>query len=75
PAPGPFPVGSYAYVAVVQQSTEELSFARSDWFVSGVYYANEDSTQPGTMIIPDSTFVRNINISVDFNNPPEQPPG
>ena len=73
--PGPFPPGSYAYVAVVQQSTEELSLARKDWFVSGIYYTNGDTTKPGTMIIPDSTFVKNINITVDFNNPPPQPSG
>jgi hypothetical protein len=73
--PGPFPPGSYAYVAVVQQSTEELSLARKDWFVSGIYYANGDTTKPGTMVIPDSSFVRNINITIDFNNPPPQPPG
>ena len=75
PEPGPFPSGSYSYVAVVQQSTENLSFARKDWFVSGVYYANGDTTDPGTMLIPDSTFVRNIDITVDFGNPPPQPPG
>jgi len=75
PDPGPFPAGTYAYVAVVQQSTPNLSLARKDWFVSGVYYANGDTTKPGTMVIPDSTFVRNINITVDFNNPPPQPPG
>jgi hypothetical protein len=75
PEPGPFPAGSYAYVAVVQQSTDQLSFARKDWFVSGVYYANNDTTTPGTMVIPDSTFVRDIDITVDFNNPPPQPPG
>jgi hypothetical protein len=73
--PGPFPPGSYAYVAVVQQSTDELSLARKDWFVSGIYYANGDTTTPGIMVIPDSTFVKNININVDFNNPPTQPPG
>ncbi|HQF42257.1 MAG TPA: hypothetical protein PK073_05020 [Ignavibacteriaceae bacterium] len=73
--PGPFSSGSYSYVAVVQQSTENLSLARKDWFVSGVYYANNDTTTPGVMIIPDSTFVKNININVDFNNPPSQPPG
>lgn len=73
--PGPFPPGTYAYVAVVQQSTEELSLARRDWFVSGVYYANNDTTKPGTIVIPDSSFVRNINITVDFNSPPPQPPG
>jgi hypothetical protein len=75
PDPGPFPSGNYAYVAVVQQSTEVLSLARKDWFVSGLYYSNDDTTKPGTMVIPDSTFVRNININVDFNNPPPQPPG
>jgi hypothetical protein len=75
PAPGPFPSGSYAYVAVVQQSTELLSLARKDWFVSGVYYAYSDTTKPGTMIIPDNTFIENINIKVNFNNPPPQPPG
>lgn len=75
PTPGSFPSGSYGYVAVVQQSTEFLSFARKDWFVSGVYYANGDTTQPGTLVIPDSTFVQFINITCDFDNPPPQPPG
>ncbi len=73
--PGPFPPGTYAYVAVVQQSTEDLSLARNDWFVSGVYYANNDTTKPGKMVIPESSFVRNINITVEFDNPPPQPPG
>lgn len=73
--PGPFSSGSYAYVAVVQQSTENLSLARKDWFVSGIYYSHGDTTKPGTMVIPDSTFITNINIAVDFNNPPPQPPG
>jgi len=73
--PGPFPPGSYAYVAVVQQSTDLLSFDRRDWFVSGVYYSYGDTTKPGIIIIPDSTFIKNINITVDFSNPPPQPPG
>jgi hypothetical protein len=73
--PGPFSSGSYAYVAVAQQSTPEISLARKDWFVSGIYYAQGDTTIPGTMVIPDSTFIENINITVDFNNPPPQPPG
>lgn len=73
--PGPFPSGTYSYVAVVQQSTELLSFDRRDWFVSGIYYTFGDTTKPGTLVIPDSTFVENINIWVDFNNPPPQPLG
>jgi hypothetical protein len=75
PTPGPFPSGSYAYVAVVQQFTELLSLARKDWFVSGIYYAYGDTAKPGTMTIPDNTFIKNINITVDFNNLPQQPPG
>ena len=73
--PGPFPSGTYSYVAVVQQSTDVISLARKDWFVSGIYYANGDTTIPGKLIIPDSTFVENINITVDFNDPPPQPLG
>jgi hypothetical protein len=43
--------------------------------VSGVYYTPGDTSKPGTMVIPNSNFARNINIYVDFNNPPPQPPG
>jgi len=75
PGTGLFEPGSYAYVAVAQQFTENLSLLRRDWFVAGVYYANGDTTQPGTMVIPDSTFVQFINITCDFDNPPPQPPG
>ncbi|MDX1702500.1 MAG: hypothetical protein R3250_17860 [Melioribacteraceae bacterium] len=75
PAPGPFESGSYAFVAVVQQSTDVLSLARKDWFVSGIYYTQGDTTKPGVLTIPENTFVRNVNIRVDFNNPPPQPPG
>lgn len=67
--------GRYAYVAVAQSKTPTLSLDRKDWFVSGVYYAGNDSTKPGTLIIPENTFIDNINIICDFNNPPPQPPG
>ena len=75
PGTGVFEPGSYAYVAVAQQFTENLSLLRRDWFVAGVYYAGNDTIQPGTLVIPDSTFVQFINITCDFNNPPPQPPG
>ena len=75
PGTGLFEPGTYAYVAVAQQFTENLSLLRRDWFVAGVYYANGDTTQPGTLVIPDSTFIQFINITCDFNNPPPQPPG
>jgi len=69
------PPSVYHYVAVAQQSTEELSLARKDWFVTGVYYANGDTTTPGILTIPENAFVDNINIYCDFENPPPQPPG
>jgi len=69
------PPSVYHYVAVVQQSTEDLSLFREDWFVTGVYYADGDTTTPGILAIPEDTFVDDINIYCDFNNPPPQPPG
>lgn len=67
--------GEYAYLALAQSNTEQLSLVRSDWFVSGVYYSRNDTTSPGTLTIPPDTFVEGIEIIVDFNNPPPQPPG
>ena len=64
----------YSYVAVAQ-SNKEFSLSRKDFFVAGVYYANSDSTNPGTLTIPSNTYVDNINIYCDFDNPPPQPPG
>lgn len=69
------PPSVYHYVAVAQQSTEEISLDRKDWFVTGVYYANGDTTTPGILTIPEDTFVDDINIYCDFDNPPPQPPG
>ena len=73
--PDDIPPSVYHYVAVVQQSTDELSLDRRDWFVTGVYYANGDTTTPGILTIPEDAFVDNINIYCDFDNPPPQPPG
>ena len=69
------PPSVYKYVAVVQQSTGTLSFERKNWFVTGVYYANGETTTPGILTIPEDTFVDDINIYCDFDNPPPQPPG
>ncbi len=67
--------GDYAYLAVAQSKTDQLSLSRADWFVSGVYYAGSDTTNPGTLSIPQNTFIEGVEIIVDFNNPPPQPPG
>jgi len=75
PPDGIIEAGEYSYVAVAQQSTDELSLSRKDWFVAGVYYADGDTSQPGKLIIPEKTMVRNIDIICNFDNPPPQPPG
>lgn len=67
--------GVYSYVAVAQSKTVELSLARSDWFVAGLYYSQGDSTHPGKIIITEGIILENINIACDFDNPPPQPPG
>jgi hypothetical protein len=74
PETGLTEIGDYAYVAVAQSAEQNVSLNRADWFVVGLYY-NTDSTNPGTLHIPENTFVDNINITCDFNNPPPQPPG
>ena len=71
----PISEGEYSYIAVAQQKTPNVSLNRKDWFVIGVYYAGGDTTNPGKLIIPENTLVKNINIICDFNNPPPQPPG
>ena len=70
-----FAPGEYSYVAVVQQASDELVLVRSAWFVAGIYYTQGDRSNPGKLIIPEDSFVRNIDIVCDFNNPPPQPPG
>ena len=75
PFDGIIEAGEYAYLAVAQQTTDEYTPFREDWFVAGVYYAEGDTTQPGTLSIPENTMVRDINIICDFENPPSQPPG
>jgi hypothetical protein len=73
--PDDIPPSVYHYVAVAQQSTDDLSLSRRDWFVAGIYYANGDTTMPGILTIPNDTYIDNVNIYCDFENPPPQPPG
>ncbi len=67
--------GTYSYVAVAQSYNPVLTINRSDWHVVGVYYANGDTSQPGKLVIPENTFINNINIKCSFTSPPPQPPG
>ena len=67
--------GEYSYIAVAQSKSVEVSLNRADWFVAGLYYSPNDSTNPGKIIITEGEILENIRILCDFNNPPPQPPG
>lgn len=66
--------GSYNYVVVAQSSTPDISLDRKDWVVVGVYCLNGDQTNPAVLSISAGKVTENVNIVVDFNNPPPQPP-
>lgn len=66
--------GEYAYLAVAQ-SKVEFSLSRQDWFVIGLYVLPPDTLNPAKLIIPENTYLKDINIICDFDNPPIQPPG
>lgn len=66
--------GEYKYIVVAQSKTPEISFQRKDWNVVGVYCINNDQSKPASLIIRSNQVTPNININVDFNNPPPQPP-
>lgn len=67
--------GKYAYLAVVQSTSEELSLDRKDWFVVGVYNAEEIGLNIGEIFIEENRFKFDVNIICDLNNLPPQPPG
>ena len=67
--------GDYQYIVVAQSRTQDISLERKDWFIVGIYYKNNDRSRPGTMTIQDGRMTTGIDVYVDFNNPPPQPPG
>lgn len=67
--------GEYSYLAVAQSKLNYLTLNREDWFIVGIYFLNNDFTNPAKLLIPEATYVENVNITCDFNNPPPQPPG
>ncbi len=67
--------GNYKYVVVAQSKTPDISLDRKDWFVVGVYSIGNDQSQPATMTIREGKMTTGVDVKVDFNNPPPQPPG
>lgn len=62
------------YIVVAQAIVPNPLPRRQDWRVAGIYFSLEDSTKYGSVTIEKGIFKRNIDIIVDFNNPPVQPP-
>jgi hypothetical protein len=74
PLLSPSPGTTLKYIVVAQSIVPNPLPRRQDWRVAGVYYSPEDSTKYGSITIEEGVFKRNIDIIVDFNNPPSQPP-
>jgi hypothetical protein len=66
--------GVCKYIVVAQSKTATLSLNREDWVVVGVYYNNGDKSKPGIMTLQKGKITNGIDINVDFNNLPPQPP-
>lgn len=66
--------GEHAYVIVAQSKTAEISFARADWVIVGVYNIGVDQSKPKSLIIENGKITTGVDITVNFNNPPPQPP-
>ncbi|CUS96331.1 hypothetical protein [Candidatus Kryptobacter tengchongensis] len=62
--------GKWEYVVVALQYGSNIF---SDWKAIGVYDTTPNDTIPTPIYIPFGKFLRGINITCDFNNPPPQP--
>jgi hypothetical protein len=66
----PLAPGTFPFVGVAQQYGPDV---QKDWKVVGLYYANHDSSTPGSVVVPPDSVVPGINITVDFSHPPVLP--
>ncbi len=64
------PPATYAYVVVAQQYGPNIL---SDWRAVGMYTHDPANAVPAAVTVPSGDTVRNVDINVDFSNPPPQP--
>jgi len=70
----PLRSGAYKYIGVIQQISSDLLHSSIRIFrVVGFYKNPSNLSQPGTVIVDETSQVKEINIQVDFRNPPAQP--
>jgi hypothetical protein len=65
--------GTYAFIAVAQQITEEISFNSDDWLIRGLYFAPGNNTIPGSVTIAPGEYRDSINIYCILNSPSLKP--
>ena len=63
------PPDTFEYIVVAQRYGDDVF---NDWRAVGQYDTDEDSL-PTPIILKENTFLKNINIHVDFENLPIQP--
>jgi hypothetical protein len=66
----PIPPGAFTYTVVAQRFGPNI---RADWKAVGEYYANGDTSRPGTIIVPADSVLPGADIRVDFRKPPRGP--
>jgi hypothetical protein len=74
--PYSFPLGSgsYKYIGVIQQTSNDLVTRGIRIFkVVGFYKDSINRSQPGAVMVNEFSQVKGINMDVDFRNPPPQP--
>jgi hypothetical protein len=62
--------GKWEYIVVALQYGSNIF---SDWKAIGVYDTTLSDTIPTPIYIPPGKFIKGINITCDFDNPPPQP--
>ena len=65
------PAGEYKYVVVAQQYGPGVT---TDWRAVGQYDLDSNLVVPSPVTIVASDTTRNVDINVDFSNPPPPPP-
>jgi hypothetical protein len=70
----PLKSGTYKYIGVLQQlSSDMLTYGIRVFRVVGFYRDPLIPSQPGSVVVNDTSQIEGININVDFQNPPAQP--
>jgi hypothetical protein len=64
------PPGTIPFIGVAQRYGPNI---QTDWRVVGEYYANGDTTMPGSVVVPADSIVPDIDMVVDFSHIPPQP--